>query len=173
LSLINDVLDELTSGIVAESDADTKWAVAWFEQFGFKTAEFGVAEGLCKSKGTSMDGLVYAGIAEAKGGKVRLLKRDELDPAWDPRTDKRLTLWEATQHLIRVLEQDGEAAAASLVRELGGLAEQAKELATRLYLICQQKKWAEDARSYNGLVAAWVQLKSTQTGTTPDSRLLY
>ena len=52
-------------------DADTRWALAWFEQSGFETGDYGVAETLSKAKNTSVDGMVHAGILTSKGGKVR------------------------------------------------------------------------------------------------------
>ena len=113
----------------AEFDADTRWALAWFDQHGVDDGEFGVAETLSRAKNTAVNGLVEAGIISARGGKVRLVKRDELPDDWDPTADKRLTVWEATQHLIRSLDQHGESGAADLLRKLsGGLGENAREL---------------------------------------------
>ena len=100
-------------------DADSRWALAWFEQSGFAEGEYGVAETLSKAKNTSVAGMVEAGILASKGGKVRLLKPDELPADWDPATDPRLTAWEMVHHLIRVLEAGGESAAAALVAKLG------------------------------------------------------
>ncbi len=84
-----------------ELDRDTRWAVAWFEQHGMNEGEFGAAENLSRAKNTAVNGLVQAGIVAARAGTVRLLKRDELPEDWNPSTDMRLTVWEATQHLIR------------------------------------------------------------------------
>jgi putative DNA methylase len=95
---------------------------------------------------------------KARGGKVKLASRVELAEDWDPATDKRLTVWETTQHLIRTLETKGESAAASLLNRLGGLGETARDLAYRLYSICERKKWAEEALAYNSLVIAWPEL---------------
>jgi len=158
LTLINQALDEILAQQEGEFDADTRWAIAWFEQFGMQVGEFGLAETLSKAKGTSAEGMRQAGILEAKGGKVRLLSRDELDEDWDPATDKRLTVWEMTQHLIRRLDQ-GEAAASALARQLGSFSEVARDLAYRLYLICERKKWAQEALAYNALVVAWPQIQ--------------
>ena len=120
--------------------------------------DFGRAELLSKAKVTSVQGMREAGILEAKAGKVRLLGRSELDASWDPATDKRLTVWEMTQHLIRRLEE-GEVAAAELARQLGSNSEVARDLAYRLYLICERKKWAQEALAYNALVVAWPQIQ--------------
>jgi putative DNA methylase len=154
LALINQALDEILAEQEGEFDADTRWAIAWFEQFGINAGEFGDAETLSKAKGTSVEGMVQAGILEAKGGKVRLLRRDELADGWDPATDKRLTVWEMTQHLIRRVDESEDAAAA-LARQLGSFAEVARDLAYRLYLVCERKKWSQEGQAYNGLVVSW------------------
>ncbi len=168
LGLINQALDEVLAEQEGEFDADTRWALAWFEQFGMEEGAFGVAETLSKAKNTAINGLVEAGVIKARAGKVRLLRREELGgqetgdrrqkPEWDPSTDARFTIWEATQHLIRRLQDDGEEAAAALLRKLGGTAEIARDLAYRLYTICERKKWADEALAYNGLVIAWPEL---------------
>ncbi len=158
LGLINQALDEVLAEQEGEFDGDTRWALAWFEQFSMEEGPFGDAETLSKAKNTAVNGLVEAGIVKARGGKVQLAPREELDADWDPATDKRLTVWEIAQHLIRTLEQEGESAAAALVHKLGGMAETARDLAYRLYSLCERKKWAEEALAYNGLVIAWPEL---------------
>jgi len=158
LGIINHVLDEVLAEQEGEFDAETRWSVAWFEQSGMEQGPFGVAETLSKAKNTAINGLVEAGVVVAKAGKVRLVRRDELPEDWDPATDGRLTVWEITQHLIRKLEQEGESAAAALIHRLGGVAETARDLAYRLYNICDRKKWADEARPYNSLVLAWPEL---------------
>jgi putative DNA methylase len=60
--------------------------------------------------------------------------------------------------LIRVLEAGGEGAAAALVTKLGSKAEIARELAYRLYTLCERKKRAAEALSYNGLVQSWPEI---------------
>jgi putative DNA methylase len=169
LGLINQALDEYLTEQEGEYDSDTRWALAWFEQFGHNEAPYGVAETLSKAKNTSVNGLVEAGILEARAGKVRLYRRDELLPSpgrrgaggevWDPNTDKRPTAWEAVQRLIHALENQGEAPAAELLTKLGGIADPARDLAYRLYTVCERKGWAQDALGYNMLVAAWPRLK--------------
>ncbi len=154
-------------------DGDTRWALAWFEQFGMDDGPFGDAETLSKAKNTAINGLVEAGLVVARSGKVRLIRRDELPADWNPTTDKRLTVWEVTQHLIRVLESEGETAAAQLVNKLGGIGETARELAYRLYSLCERKKWAEAALAYNGLVIAWPELTKlalAERGRTRDTQ---
>ena len=159
LALINQTLDEVLAEQEGDFDADTRWALAWFEQSAFAEGEFGVAETLSKAKNTSVVGMVDAGILASRSGKVRLLSPSELPADWDPATDSRLTAWEVVHHLVRVLEAGGETAAAELLKTLGSQAELARELAYRLYTVCERKKRTQEALSYNGLVQSWPEVE--------------
>ncbi len=158
LALINQILDEVLAEQEGDFDADSRWALAWFEQHGFGEGEYGVAETLSKAKNTSIAGIVEGGILASSAGKVRLLPPDELADDWDPKADDRLTVWEAVHHLIRALETGGEPAAARVVAQLGASADIARELAYRLYTICERKRRAAEALSYNGLVQSWPEI---------------
>jgi putative DNA methylase len=158
LSLINQILDEVLAEQEGDFDADTRWALSWFDQYGFSEGEYGVGETLSKAKNTSILGLVDAGILVSKAGNVRLLRPEELPETWDPATDERLTVWEMVHNLIRVLEAGGEIAAAELVARLGSKADVARELAYRLYTQCERKKRAQEALAYNSLVQSWPEI---------------
>jgi putative DNA methylase len=158
LALINETLDGVLAEQEGHFDADTRWAVAWFDEHGFAEGPFGDADNLSRAKATSVDGMVRAGIVEAGRGKVRLLSPDELPAGWDPASDDRLTVWEATHHLVRALDQ-GEQAAAGLARRLGGVADAARDLAYRLYVLCERRKRAREALAYNSLVQSWPEIQ--------------
>jgi len=155
LQLINQMLDEVLAEQEGEYDADTRWAVAWFEQYGMEEGPYGVAETLSKAKNTAVGALVEAGILRAQGGKVRLLHRGEFSSDWNPATAKRLTIWEVTQRLIRALQEHGDAGAAGILDHVGAYGEVARHLAYRLYTVCERKKWADEALAYNSLVVEW------------------
>ena len=158
LALINQTLDEALAEQEGDFDADSRWALAWFEQSGFEAGDYGVAEMLSKAKNTSVAGMVEADILTSRAGKVRLLKPKELPADWDPTTDPRLTSWEMVHHLVRALEGGGESAAAELAAQLGAKAEVARELCYRLYTLCERKKRAAEALSYNALVQSWPEI---------------
>ena len=158
LVLINQVLGETLAEQEGDFDADSRFAIAWFEQYGFDDGPFGEANVLAQAKVTAINGLEAAGILTAGRGKVRLLKPSELPTDWDPLSDPRLTHWETVHHLIRVLDGGGETAAAGLVATLGTRAEAAREMAYRLYGISERKKWATEAMAYNGLVQSWSEI---------------
>ena len=84
LALINQTLDEALAEQEGDFDADSRWALAWFEQSGFVEGDFGVADVLARAKNTSVAGMVNAKILASSHGKVRLLRPDELPADWDP-----------------------------------------------------------------------------------------
>ena len=169
LVLINEILADALSSQEGDFDADTRWAIAWFEHTGFEPGKFGQAETLSTAKNTSVAGLVTAGIIARQNGHVRLLQPEELDAGWDPATDTRLTVWEIVHHLIRAMESGGEAAAAALVSRIGTRADAARELAYRLFEIAARKKWAKEALAYNGLVQAWPEIAQLAEASPPTS----
>ena len=162
LQLINRELDEHLSGIAGEFDADTRFALTWFEQHGFGEGEFGAAESIAMARGISVEGAKSAGIISIRAGKVRLLRRAELDAEWDPETDRRIAVWECLHHLIRVLEAEGEQAAGELLRRINGAKQQeTRDLAYCFYEICSGKRSdAGEALACNSLLAAWPAIAS-------------
>lgn len=167
LALINQTLDEALAEQEGDFDSDTRWALAWFEQSGFGDGEFGVADVLARAKNTSVKGLEEAGLLASARGKVRLIAPKDLPADWDPALDTRLTAWEAVHHLIRVLDAGGETAAAAMVQKLGKHADVARELAYRLYTLCERKKWAAEAKAYNNLVVSWSGIESHAAADAP------
>jgi putative DNA methylase len=158
LALINEVLGESLAEQEGDFDADSRWAIAWFDQNGFSEGEFGVADVLARAKVTAVASLVDAGIVNSGQGRVRLLKPDELPTDWDPSKDQRLTAWESVHQLVRALSSGGEMAAAALAKRLGSQAEVARELAYRLYVIAERKKRPSEALAYNALVQSWPEI---------------
>lgn len=170
LSLINGIKDELLGEAVEELDKDTRWATAWFAETGFEWGEAGQANLLANAQATAMNGLVTAGIVEVKGNQVRLFRPEELPADWDPATDKRLTVWEMTHHLIRlyVHEKRGDRATAELLHRLGTKAEVARDLAYKLFTVCENKKRSQEAQAYNALVMGWSELARLSRETAKD-----
>ena len=173
LTLINQILDEVLAEQEGDFDADSRWAVASFDQHGFEDGDYGVAETLSKAKNTSVAGMVGAGILRSRGGRVRLLRPRELPADWHPEGDGRLTAWEIVHHLVRVLELGGEVAAAELVRKLPGRGEAARELCYRLYTLCERKKRPAEALAYNGLVQSWPEISHLARSETAEPVALF
>lgn len=155
LVLINRTITEHLSPDSGSFDADTQFCSSWFEQYGWSTGQFGDADTLARAKGTSVDGVKEAGVAESGGGKVRLLKWTEYQADWDPTKDNRTPIWEACHQMIRRLNNQGESAAGELLAKMPEKGEPIRQLAYHLYTLCERRKWAEDARAYNELITCW------------------
>jgi putative DNA methylase len=176
LEMINRVLDEALSEQESEFDSDTRFALAWFQQFGSRSGTFGTADVLSRAMNIAVSGMESAGILEAKAGTVRLLKWEELPDDWDPEKDHRLTVWEMTHHLIRLMYKESDAAAARVLAKLGDEGEKARDLAYRLYQICERSKRSQEAQPYNALVVAWPNLtaeaRRLEKRSTPEQMTL-
>ena len=155
LVLINRAISDYLNPDSANFDADTLFCDEWFSQYGWSTGAFGEAETLATAKGTSVSGVRDAGVIESGAGKVRLLKWAEYPTDWDPSTDTRTPIWEACHQMIRMLNQQGESAAGSLLARMPEKGEPIRQLAYHLYTLCERKKWAEEARAYNELIGSW------------------
>jgi len=158
LQLINRAIEDYFTEQEGELDPDSQFCARWFEQHGLSEGPYGEADVLARAKAIGVDALQRDGVLEARAGKVKLKPLAyylETVEAYDPVTDRRPTVWEACHYLIAALDSGGETAAARLARRLGGLAEQGRDLAYRLYDICDRKGWAEPALGYNALVATW------------------
>lgn len=167
LQLINRFLAE------DDFDPDTQFCLHWFEQSGWKDGPFGDADTLCRAKGTSVNGVRDAGVIFSGGGLVRLLKWSEYATDWDPKSDLRQPVWETLHHLIRALKQGGESGAGRLLSLTKSKAEAARQLAYRLYTLCERKGWAEDARAYNELITSWSGIEAAAGELPPDQGELF
>lgn len=155
LILINRAITEYLSPESGSFDADTQFCASWFDQYGWSAGPFGEADTLTRAKGTSVDGVRNAGVVESGGGRVRLLKWGEYATDWDPTRDDRTPVWEACHQMIRRLNNQGESAAGELLAKMPEKGEVIRQLAYHLYTLCERKKWAEEARAYNELIASW------------------
>ena len=171
LQLINAQLDEFLNELQGEFDPETRFAVTWFEQYGNKQGDYGSADNLARARGISVESVQQAGIVASAAGHVCILERSALDPEWDLATDHQLTVWECCQHLIRVLGNDGEAAAARLLKAMGSdKAGMVKDLAYYCYDVCTNKRQdAKEAMAYNSLIAVWAELtRQAAASRDPD-----
>ena len=153
LRLINRFLAE------DDFDADTQFCLHWFEQHGWDDGAFGEADQLARAKGTAVNGVVQAGVVDARGGKVRLLRPADYQPDWNPEDDNRLPVWEVLHQLIRVFRSSGYVGAATVIAAVSSKADSARQLAYRLYTLCERAGWTDDARAYNEIITSWAAIE--------------
>lgn len=168
LQLINRFLAE------DDFDHDTQFCLSWFGQYGWKDGKFGEADTLARAKGTSVDGVKQSGVLYATGGVVRLLKWADYPTDWDPRADTRLPVWEVLHQLIRLFKTEGESGAGGMLAAVQSKGEATRQLAYRLYTLCERAGWAEDARAYNEIVTSWGAIEAAAAATpTPQQATMF
>jgi putative DNA methylase len=168
LRLINRFLAE------DDFDPDTQFCLHWFEQHGWGNGRFGDADTLTRAKGTSVDGVKQSGVIHAAGGIVRLLKWADYPGDWKPETGFRLPIWEVLHQLIRVFRTQGESGAGAVLAAVAPKVEATRQLAYRLYTLCERAGWAEDARAYNEIITSWSAIESVAArAATPKQASLF
>jgi putative DNA methylase len=154
LQLINRFLAE------DDFDADTQFCLHWFETHGWSEGRFGEADVLARAKGTSVDGVAESGVLASGKGAVRLLRYTEYPTDWSPENDTRTPVWEALHHLIRALQSGGESASGALLAKMPARTEAIRQLAYRLYTLCERQGQSEEARAYNELITSWEAIEA-------------
>lgn len=151
---INKAIDDYFAQAEGDLDADTRFCIGWFQQHGFEPGAFGEADVLARAKGTSVDGVKEAGVLDAAKGKARLLRINDYPAHWDPTTDNRTPIWEACHQMCRALGQS-EHDAGDLLARMPEKQDAIRQLAYRLYTLCERQGRAEEARAYNELITSW------------------
>ncbi len=154
LMLINKAIDEYFTEAESSMGAETRFCVDWFQQYSFRAGPFGEADVLARAKGTSVEGVHQSGVLESGGGKIRLLRVDEYSDDWNPKSDKRKSVWEACHNMIRAVRVS-ESIAGALLSQIPEMGEPIRQLAYRLYKVSERKRWSEEALMYNELITSW------------------
>ncbi len=176
LQLINHELSHLLDGQVSDMDHHTRFACKWFDQHAFKVGAYGDAELIANATNVSVEGVVASGIMESAKGKARILRPSELPETWSPEIDSTRTIWEVVHHLIRLAETASDKDCARVFAALPfSEAAEARQLCYRLFTICDENGWSQEAQAYNQLITNWqdyADLAATlpQTDTRPVQR---
>jgi len=160
LARINEVLDEVLVEQEGDFDADTRFAIVWFRQYGFDTGPYGAADNIARARNASIDHLDRAGILTSRANKVTLLAPGKLGSNYDPATDSSISVWEVVMHLTRVLAAEGIPAASALLGRVPASIESdlCKELAFLLFSIAESRKETKLAVDFNALGTAWNEI---------------
>ncbi|OBB45421.1 DUF1156 domain-containing protein [Mycobacterium sp. 852002-51961_SCH5331710] len=163
LTLINQALDEVLAEGEGDLDADSRFCLKWYEQYGWDKGNFGNADVLARSYNTSVRGIADSGVLKQGEGVVQLIAPEDLSKSWDPAKDDRISVWEVMCHLGRLLSaEDGGvepaaklmvAAAARPEIDLGAV----QRLAYRLYEMTNNSR-TSDARLFNMIGGSWTDL---------------
>lgn len=163
LKIINAELDAHLNGQSKHLDAASQFCVDLFTQKFFNELKFGDADTLARAKNISVAKVEEIGAVISLRGDVRLRDRDELEIYDDggnlaknfvDKLIKNNCAWLWVQSLVEVFGEDGISGAAELLAKFDGDTDALKNLAYRLYDICE-KRYAKEATCYNELVVEW------------------
>lgn len=172
LALINQVLDEVLAENDGDLDSTSRFCLKWYLIYGWDAAPYGDAENMVTSANVTVRGLEEAGVLRSGAGKVRLIRPADLPFSWNPALDDRISVWEVTCHLARVLSDengglDSTAQLLAAVSERGDInLESVQLLAYRLYELTQDQR-PEDARLFNALGGSWADLTTAADSVAP------
>lgn len=164
LARINEILDQVLNEQEGDFDATSRFAIAWYRQYGYGPGRFGNADNLARARNTSVEVMGRDGILTSRAGMVQLTKPEDLSWDYDPAADPHTSNWEALHHLIKTLGRDGITRAgvflqSALNRDDGAVdGDLVKELAHLLFRIAESNGWTKDALSFNTLVTSWPEL---------------
>lgn len=160
LEVINHVIDEVMGDADSNYDSDTRFAVKWYQSYGWSQQNSGIADQLSRSCGTSPDALARGGVFEAAGGKARLYRPEEMTGEWNPLQDDRTSLWEAMVRMAGILDEQGVDAVVPIMAQVQERMplDEVKALGFRMYHEAEKRKDTEGAIKFNGLVSMWDDL---------------
>jgi len=73
--------------------------------------------------------------------------------------------------MIHALDKHGDSGAGDLLRSVGEKGEIARDLAYRLYTVCERKGWSPEAQAYNSLVTSWSEISRLARREASDNSL--
>lgn len=175
LQMINAELAEYFGTQTGKLDAVSQFCADVFTQSGFNELSFGEADVLARAKNISVEKMAELGAVIAERGQIRLRDRNEmpvLDAAKQLNRDwlKKLAasdcVWLWVQSAVEVFDRLGtggfdkskkelQKGCGELLTHYEGNLESLKNLAYRLYNICEKKHRASEGRHYNEFVMSW------------------
>lgn len=167
IRLIDVARSEVLEEQEGDLDPESRFAVRWWETFGWAVASFDEAGKAARPLGISVEEVARVQVVTSRANKVQLLGADQLDRSWTPSDDVRPTAWKAVHHLAdRLIDGGGELEAAQLMAVLGKLQESSRALVYRLHDIAAKKGRKADQERYNALINSWTELVRLASGQT-------
>ena len=163
LQLINQIIDEVMGEEDTGYDADTRFAVTWYQAYGWNHQDSGIADQLARTNGTSTGLLESGGILETAGGDAWLRQPQVMTEAWDPTTDVHTSLFEVAMRLTGVFDREGaEATEVAIAKVIGkGIAlDSVRALVFRMFHEAEKRDDSACAQLFNALVSMWSELAS-------------
>ena len=170
LEAINRMVDEVLGEEDTDYDSETRFAVQWYRSCGWAQTDYGTAEQLALSCGTTPAELVYSGVFEAAGGRARLLRASEMTSEWNPSRGDHVSLWGAMIRMVGALGGNGTDAVVPIMAKAGEYVslDQVRNLSFRMYHEAERRKDTDGAIGFNNLVSVWDDAAGTASMQVRD-----
>jgi putative DNA methylase len=172
LALINKEIDALLAEGTEELDAETRFALEWYQLNGYSKKTAGQHNLIGQLQGLNLTEkhINATGLFLAKGGDAKLLSRDEMHESelerygkpWRPSIDDNFTVWELAQHMARTLGalDGGIDAAGRLLAERRSATTDVLLIAERLFELATARGENEEALVWNELQTSWPEIEN-------------
>jgi putative DNA methylase len=159
LALINREIDAILAEGTEDLDAETRFALEWYQQFGYGQQRGKAGDAIQQLQGFNLDinSINASGLFRAEHGDAKLLSRGEMEDGWTPSKDATFTLWEMAQHLARALtaEDGGLAKCGQLLAEKPTAAADVLLIAERMFEMATTRGENDEALVWNQLQTSW------------------
>lgn len=167
----------LINSYMAQDDFDsaTLFCMDWYRENGWNPGQFGSADVLARAKTTSVDLLTAEGVVRSGQGKVQLVPWNEYADTLAGIVQPRASVWFILHLCIAQLSVHGTEGAAKVYTQYPAQTAAVRQLAYRMYTLCERAGKAEDARVYNELIMSWEGIEtaapSVREETNPQQEL--
>ena len=159
LALINREIDAILAEGTEDLDAETRFALEWYQQFGYDQQKGKAGDAIQQLQGFNLDinSINASGVFRAEHGDAKLLLRGEMEDGWTPSKDATFTLWEMAQHLARALtaEDGGLTKCGQLLAEKPTAAADVLLIAERMFEMATTRGENDEALVWNQLQTSW------------------
>ena len=158
LAAINQAIANYDEQQEGEFDPESRFCLAWFQQYGYRPGLYGAAELLAQAKNVVIETLEdHDRLLTAPGDKVQLLPLDEYSPKREM-SKRTMTAWEGCFRMAYHLgREDGEGikGAAQVARSMRTNPDSVERLARILYNHYDRADDPANAVIFNNLVTSW------------------
>ena len=158
LAAINQAIANYDEQQEGEFDPESRFCLAWFQQYGYRPGLYGAAELLAQAKNVVIKTLADQDrLLTVPGDKVQLLPLDEYSPKREM-PKRTMTAWEGCFRMAYHLgREDGEGikGAAQVARSMRTNLDSVERLARILYNHYDRADDPANAVIFNNLVTSW------------------
>jgi putative DNA methylase len=152
---INHVFNKEASGL----DSVSQTCLFMYENYGYSLIKGGEIESLVTAKDTNTAKLFKEKVISGEKGQIQL---SSIESFADSKSFDSISTWPIAMMITAAYDKKTIDGAAEVLAKINNdkLANNAKNLLYRLYMIASKKGMSSDAIKFNGPVSSWTEIKS-------------